>query len=305
MKVKKHLLVALALILSLSLIPVSSFAEYDDYDYDDYECDHDWYEYEYTKLNGTYHNTEYHCYYCYETKVEKEKHNFVPTDTYIKVDNTYHNHYYECSDCGYRKAIKEKHVFSGSSDVTQSYATLKKRANVRRYCDRGDCTAYRTIYKSWNYKDSSDEEPEYSTSYWCKYPDITKNTRKVTLRLDSAIKGSVIKLKIGKKTYKKKINSDSTRAVKIKIKKPKFGQKVSVKIYYGKRLIGEDYDSTDIVTPGNRVKKGMKKAEVKYIWGEPSDTASASGGWSYWFYDDGSYVSFKRGKVKKWYDAAE
>ena len=52
-----------------------------------------------------------------------------------------------------------------------------------------------------------------------------------------------------------------------------------------------------------KIRKGMTKKQVKYTWGPPDRKASSSGGWSYWYWDDGSYVDFKHGKVKYWYDA--
>lgn len=56
------------------------------------------------------------------------------------------------------------------------------------------------------------------------------------------------------------------------------------------------------------MKIGMTKKQLKCTyrflnhWGNPSSTAASSGGWSYWYYDDGSYIIFRYGKVKGWYD---
>ena len=52
-----------------------------------------------------------------------------------------------------------------------------------------------------------------------------------------------------------------------------------------------------------KIAKGYTKKQVKWTdyWGSPDDTGSSSGGWSYWYYDDGSYVVFKHGRVRDWY----
>lgn len=250
-----------------------------------------------SKKDRTYHYVTYKCSVCGEKKKEKEKHYF--TSHYKKCNKTYHYITRKCP-CGYKKTKKAKHHYSSGLDKTVRKATKNKKAKIKRYCK--ECGKYKYIYKKWSYKDAALWKPRYSTSYWCTHSTVTKYSRKVKITMDSKLRGAVVKLKIGKKTYKKKLKSGKT--IKIRIKKPKFRQKVSIKVYYKGKLIGKDYDSTYIVTPGKKVKVGMTKAEVKYIWGSPDDTSSASGGWSYWFWDDGSYIGFRKGKVKYWYDGA-
>ena len=66
---------------------------------------------------------------------------------------------------------------------------------------------------------------------------------------------------------------------------------------------GKWKDKTKVVSSYRNIRKGMTKAQVKRTyWGSPDDTASGSGGWSYWYYDDGSYIGFKNGRVSYWYD---
>mgnify|MGYP003242827779 len=42
------------------------------------DCYHNWsYSADYTKLDDTYHQAEYYCYYCNAKKTEKEKHTWL------------------------------------------------------------------------------------------------------------------------------------------------------------------------------------------------------------------------------------
>lgn len=68
---------------------------------------------------------------------------------------------------------------------------------------------------------------------------------------------------------------------------------------------GKWKSKTKVISSYKNVRVGMTKAQVRRsYWGSPDDTASSSGGWSYWYYDDGSYIAFRYGRVKYWYDAA-
>lgn len=158
-------------------------------------------------------------------------------------------------------------------------------------------------------------DSEYHVSYNVIYHSIVyPKSKSITVKLHNGIKGSVVKVKIGKKTYKKKVGNSKKLKIKLK-KRPKYGQKVSIKVYYRGQVIGENYyyydgayelEDDEIVYYAKKIRRGMTKKQVKctLYWGGPDDTASASGGWSYWYYDDGSYIGFKRGRVRYWYDAA-
>ena len=155
------------------------------------------------------------------------------------------------------------------------------------------------------------DKPE---SYWnigynvIGHSAIFKNSKSVTVRLQNPVRGSEVRVKIGSKTYKKKVTSNSK--VKIKIKKPKYGKKVTINVYYKGRLIGRCYDyiggqypENDIVYYAKNVKLGMTKKQVKclYNWGEPYSISSRAGGWTFWHYYGGSFIAFKHGKVVDWY----
>lgn len=57
----------------------------------------------------------------------------------------------------------------------------------------------------------------------------------------------------------------------------------------------------ECITP--KIAEDFTKNQVKWTdnWGSPDSSASESGGWSYWYYDDGSYIGFKNGRVRYWY----
>ena len=113
------------------------------------------------------------------------------------------------------------------------------------------------------------------------------------------MKGSVLKVKVGKKTYTKKIKNYKKK-IKIKIKKAKYGSKINIQLIYNGKVVGRS--ETDYVWYAKKLRRGMTKKQAKYTWGWPEDTDSASGGWSFWYYGDGSSITFRHGKVNSWYD---
>ena len=131
---------------------------------------------------------------------------------------------------------------------------------------------------------------------------VTRKSKKVKVRsLWSFQKGDVLKLKIGKKKYAKKVNKGS-KAV-IKIKRPKTWQKVSVSLYDAS---GAKVGKTckERVYYSNGVKRGMTKKQVRrsYGYGKPDFTSTLDGGYKAWFYWDGDGSTYcvvfdKRGKV--------
>lgn len=212
------------------------------------------------------------------------------------INSLEHGYYDRCYYCGEIKLTSTgPHEYMDSECVR--LATLKGKGIERNYCV---CGYAWDEYFPWQYD-----------GYGCASYDIVgispvyKKSKSVTIRLKNSIKGSVLKVKIGKKTYK--ANTKGKKTIKLKIKKTAYGSIITPRLYYKGRLIGKDVsDDWDCVLYAKDIKKGMKKKQVKYTyyWGSPDDTASASGGWSYWYYDDGSYIAFKKGKVKHWYNAA-
>ena len=200
------------------------------------------------------------------------------------------NHYYDSGRC-IRKA------------------TLESYGIMRHECYY--CSAYYDRTFSWAL---SDPDSELYTSYnIINYSDLFPKSKSITVWLDNIKSGSIVKVKVGKKTYKKTVTD--SKKLKIKVKKPKYGQRVSLNVYYQGNLIGRGYFDDDgeyclgdeeIVYYARKIKKGMTKKQVRCLfdWGDPSRTASGSGGRAYFYYDDGSVVFFKKGRVKSWYNAA-
>lgn len=185
-------------------------------------------------------------------------------------------------------------------------ATIKSKGVLRKKCSH--CGTVKESKYSWKLKSPDND---YHKSYNIDYATtVYKSSKSVTVKMDNVVKGSVLKVQIGKKTYKKKLGSKKT--VKIQIKNPKAGSKVFCSVYYKSKLIGdyyklsddlEYYRGSDKVYYAKNIKTGMTKKQVRqtFYWGGPDDTASSSGGWSYWYYDDGSYIGFKNGRVRYWY----
>ena len=203
----------------------------------------------------------------------------------------------------------ESHDWSTYGPDVINEATLTSAGTLLYTCWL--CKGTKTSTYAWKL-----ESPDsyYYKSYNVTYHSpVYRNSKSITIELDNPIKGSVVKVKIGKKTYKKKVGIK--KKIKIKIKKPKYGQKVKINVYYKGQCIGKTYwyedgeyylETGETVYYAKDIKKNMTKKQVRnlYYWGGPDDTGSSSGGWSYWYYDDGSYIGFKKGRVKYWYNAA-
>ena len=143
-----------------------------------------------------------------------------------------------------------------------------------------------------------------------KYRDINFNAmyyNKSYLKgwATNVIKGEQIVVKVDGKKYTKTIKKDASKInFSIYIGHHDYGKTINVGIVQPLYKDKYSFWRYDIIWYSDRVKVGMTKKQVKCTWGEPSDTSSASGGWTFWYWDDGSYVSFKNGKVHSWYDAA-
>ena len=60
---------------------------------------------------------------------------------------------------------------------------------------------------------------------------IYNNAKKITVYLTNPLKGSVLKVKVGKKTYTKKVGSKPKYKYTQKIKKQKKGTRIKVTVY--------------------------------------------------------------------------
>ena len=253
----------------------------------------------YKKFDKEKHTVCYKCMYCEGlVPYKKEKHEFDYDAK--KIDGKYHNVIQTCSLCNEKVIVgKEKHEWEYSSVIRKATPTTK--GIIKERCSDCDATREREVAFGSEY---GSVKYEVST-----FTPIYRTSKSVTVKLNRPMKGGTVQVKIGKKTYKAKIKNNSKK-IKVKIKNPKMGQKVTVQLIYKNEVlysgIGEDNDDDNWVYYAKKIKKGMTMKQVKYTyeWGPTDDTASSSGGWKFWHYDDYSSVSFKNGRVVSWYDAA-
>lgn len=182
-------------------------------------------------------------------------------------------------------------------------ATIKRTGIVRYSCC--NCGAIYDKYCSWSYSKAEDDCSIYQTYDVLGHSIVYAKSKSVTVKLENPVRGSIVKVKIGKKTFKKKVGSK--KKIKVKIKKPTVGKHVSIKVYYKGHLIGTaedldyEYDRSRVFS-GKKIRKGMTKKQVKqlYKWSEVEDTDSDSSGYTYWYCEDGSTIVFRKGRVKYW-----
>ena len=144
----------------------------------------------------------------------------------------------------------------------------------------------------------------YSKDYDIFHADVYAGDKIIKVSAPT-IKGAVIKVTVGKKTYTRKATATKTKATyTIKIKKAKAGQQIIAREYYKGKVIGQDLlESHNYVFYSDHLKKGMASKYVPYTWfGQPARVVKKSGGITIWYDGYGSWVRFKHGKVVSWRD---
>lgn len=146
------------------------------------------------------------------------------------------------------------------------------------------------------------DKAKVETTKW-----IYRYSQNATVEAENVVKGDVICLKIGAKTYKKKINSTSTKKkVKIRISKPGFyGRKYKLTLLRNNKVVAHE---TDYVYLSDTVHTGDSKQKVRWItgWNDPfkKNYYTYSEQWCYdWNKDDGisdAYLYFRNGRVSGW-----
>ena len=111
------------------------------------DCYHNWsYSADYTKLDDTYHQAEYYCYYCNAKKTEKEKHTWLYEEILEdQYDANYHTVQYECMDCGAVKTEKQAHSWEDEDydEYYTYYYENKKYHTYEQKCE--ECNATREL----------------------------------------------------------------------------------------------------------------------------------------------------------------
>lgn len=136
------------------------------------------------------------------------------------------------------------------------------------------------------------------------YSWIYKHTTKVIVDVKNPVKGDRIKLKIGSKTYTRKVTKTAKKLrVKIKITKPGFyGKKYNLALVRNGKIVARE---RQYVFLSNYVHVGDTKSKVKWLtyWNDPDRKNKYASG-EQWCYDwDGerAYLYFNnRGVVTDW-----
>lgn len=293
----KKALLLIWLVFACYVFSMTVFADYDPYQLNpdgSWKCNHNegTYDSALRNIDENYHGYDVICATCGAIlSTEKQRHeNWQDKYAYMQKDKTSHIHLYECSDCGAEKQVTEAHEWK--EEYCKRKATLTTYAIIHYSCD--------LCGETYDKSEKFDPESSHSIKYFDVEgsSDIYRNSKYFTAKLTHPLKGGVIKLKIGKKTYKKKIKNNSKK-IKIKIKKPKWGKNYTVELTYKGKYIYSDWFT---VWYAKNVKVGMTTKQVNYVrdWCEPEYKTSRSGGWKFWHYENGSMVAFKNGKVKYW-----
>ena len=187
------------------------------------------------------------------------------------------------------------YIDSGEFSVRiPGYFKIGTAIRVTVYDEEGEVSATETV------KVQRDEEYDVFVKY--VYPKHKKVKGYVT----NAHKGDIVKIKIGKKTYKKTLKKDSKKlSYSIKIKNPKAGQKMRIMLFnrFKQKLVDWKWK----VFTSNVVRTGMTKSQVKLLayWSEP-DHKNKSAYSEQWCYDDDgdgfsdAYLYFRNGRVSNW-----
>lgn len=128
---------------------------------------------------------------------------------------------------------------------------------------------------------------------------VYRHSKNIKVKLSKVNIGDAIKIKVGRKTYKKKLKAGKKNyTIKLKGKK-KAGSKVEV-------ILKNKFKQTLNTKKGkvyyaSKIKKGMTKKQCKLIpgWGSP-DSVSVQGSVTIWWYHD-SYLTFYKGKLDGWH----
>ncbi len=150
--------------------------------------------------------------------------------------------------------------------------------------------------KAESAKDYSDEDYEgvtyvntkiYNNKPYCENDNFFQNQKSFKGLVKNAHRGDVVFVKIGKKTYKKKVKKDRAKfkySFKVK-KKYKYGTKIkiTVKNKYKQKLTSY----SDVVYYAKKPKKGMTMKQAKCMpgWTSPDRYENYDYG-TFWYYDD-------------------
>lgn len=157
---------------------------------------------------------------------------------------------------------------------------------------------------SYRYSSKVRNNNPYMENYY-----LYKNQTKFKGLVKNVHKGDIITVKIGKKKYTKKVTKNASKFnYTLKVKKAKFGTKITINIKNKFKQTLTSYN--DIVYYAKEVKKGMTMKQAKCVpgWTNPKKKEHYDNATIWWYDDDGdgyaddSYLYFNsKGKLKKWW----
>ena len=138
---------------------------------------------------------------------------------------------------------------------------------------------------------------------------VYRKTKKMKIKLTNVHKGDIVYVKVGKKTYKKKIKKDKkSYSYKVNLpKRKKAGSKIKITV---KNKFKQTLSSKKMkIYYASKLKKGMTKKQCKLVPGwEYPDDVYVYGSTTTWWYDDNgdgyaidSYLTFYKGKLTGWH----
>ena len=184
---------------------------------------------------------------------------------------------------------------NGSGNFSMKIPVVKvgTKVNITVKCNNGTKTYSKKIAK-----------PGTSISV----PTVYRTTKTIKVTAKKVHKGDTITIKVGKKSYTKKIKKDASKITyKQKIKRTKEGSKI--KITVKNKFKQNVYTKSKKVYYASKIKKGMTKKQCKLVpgWEHPDDIY-VSGNITTWWYDDNgdgyaidSYLQFKNGRLIGWH----
>ena len=149
----------------------------------------------------------------------------------------------------------------------------------------------------------------------------TKGDKKIWVKVTNSSPGDYVVISNGKKSATITLDGEAETYCWMKTSKLKVGKMISAIMYNAN---GQVLDiAKDIVYYKYKLKRGMTKKQVMqtpiylqydYEWfpsigeytnysglGEPDDIKRSSGGYTWWYWDDGSFLCFRHGRLRSWY----
>ena len=188
------------------------------------------------KVNDTYHEGIAECGYCGDERRCRFYHEYCELEgrKYRKVNRKYHEGTAVCNGCGDRKKVRLLHDYGDFEDDDFIKATPEKPGQKAWRCAYCHYLEKGAKFK-WKY------HGRYCVNYDITDHDrIYENSGSVTVTLKNALKGAVLKVRIGSKKYTKKLMSGRVRKIRVPIGHSLCKSRIKITLTYKNRVIGKD-----------------------------------------------------------------